>query len=131
MVDASEVIPEEGIFLVDAFEYIYRTMTPNWQEVENKLTDPAVQLRHLDDDVGRRMANGRAWAAYDDAQLKANKWLRSCIGQGLITAFISCNGEPLQLTRQGWEDPGFLKSGIDSNFAYSGAQLSIPRRPAT
>jgi hypothetical protein len=116
MVDASEAIPEKGISLVKAFEYVFHTMTPNWQELENQLTDPAVQLRHLDGDVGRRKANGRAWVAYDDAQLNANKWLRSCIGKDLITAFIFFNGEPLQLPRQGWENAGCLESGIGSNF---------------
>jgi len=116
MVDASELIPDEGIFLVDAFEHIFRAMTPNWQDLENQVTDPAVQLRHMEVDHGRREASGKAWAAYEGAELKANRWLRCSLGKGLITAFIFFNGKPLQLPRHGWENAGLLQNGIDSNF---------------
>ena len=116
MVDASELIPDEGIFLVDAFEHIFRAMTPNWQDLENQVTDPAVQLRHMEVDHGRREASGKAWAAYEGAELKANRWLRCSLGKGLITAFIFFNGKPLQLPRHGWENAGLLQNGINSNF---------------
>jgi hypothetical protein len=116
MVDASEMIPEGGIPLIDAFEYVFRAMTPNWQELEDQLADPAIQLRHMEADAERREANRRAWAAYDDAQLKANEWLRSCIGEGLIASFVSFDGKPLQLPRHGWENAGFLQNSIGSSF---------------
>jgi hypothetical protein len=102
MVDASEAIPEEGIFLVDAFEYVFRTMTPNWRDLKDRLRDPGTQ---------------DAWIAFDGAQLEANKWLRDRIGERSITACIcGPNSQLRQLTCEGWENVGFAENGISANF---------------
>jgi hypothetical protein len=111
MVDASEALPEEGILLVVAFEYVFRTMTPNWRELEVLAYKP-----HLHGEE-RPEVMRRSDAKYDRAQLEANKWLRDRIGDRSITArMCGPNGQLRQLTCEGWENVGFAENGISANF---------------
>jgi hypothetical protein len=120
MVESNDPIPAEGIYLLDAFEYLFRAMNPNWRELEDRCNEPAIEVT-LDIDSNEEMnrhLQDEAFLEYDLAQLSANKWLRSHIGDGSITAFIRdpSNDKSLQLSRQGWENVGFDQSGISSNF---------------
>lgn len=104
MVESSDPIPADGIYLLDAFEHVYRAMNPNWQELESRL----VASEETDE----------AFIEIDSAQLMANKWLRSRIGDGSIVAFVRdpLAGTSLQLSRDGWDGVGCSQSGITSNF---------------
>jgi hypothetical protein len=111
MIDASEAIPEDGILLVEAFEYLFRTMTPNWRDLEELAYKPHLHGRE------RPETMRRSDAKYDRAQLEANKWLRDRIGDRSITPLIyGPHGRVLQLTCEGWENVGFAKNGISANF---------------
>jgi hypothetical protein len=118
--ESNDPIPAEGIYLLDAFEYLFRAMTPNWRELEERGNEPVIDVT-VDTDSNAEM-NCRfmdeAYLEYDLAQLRANKWLRSQIADGSITAFIRdpSHDKSLHLTRQGWENVGLGQSGINSNF---------------
>jgi hypothetical protein len=117
MVDSEDPIPPNGVFLLDAFEYLYRASTPNWQIIEERC-DPARQANMglTEDEIQKALAD--AWDDYDCAQLKANKLLRSWLVTGTITAYIRDpdHNSNLQLSRNGWDNIGLLQSGITSNF---------------
>jgi hypothetical protein len=96
MIDASEAIPEDGIFLVDAFKYVFRTMAPNWRELEGLAYQPHLHGEERPENL--RIADEK----YDRAQLEANKWLRNRIGDRSITAYIcGPNGQVRQITCDG------------------------------
>jgi hypothetical protein len=122
MNDANDPIPADAISLVDAFDYLFRAMTANWKELEERCNEPvialALNLNENSNEEMNRQLMGDAFPEYDQALLKANIWLRSCIGNGGITAFIRdpLHDKQLQLQRQGWDDVGFCRSGISSNF---------------
>jgi hypothetical protein len=111
MIYASEAIPENGIFLVDAFLYVFHIMTPNWLDLKELACQPHLHGRERPEDLQR------ADADYDRAQLEANQWLRDRIGDRSITARIcDRHGQVQRLTCEGWENAGFLRTGIDENF---------------
>ena len=112
MIDESKSIPEDGIFLVDAFVYVFRTMSPNWRELEESACQPHLHGEERPENL--RIAD----AKYDRAQLEANKWLRDRIRGRSITPLIiyGPNGQVRQITCDGWENVGFAENGISENF---------------
>jgi hypothetical protein len=105
MSDSSVPIPANGVYLLEAFNQIFRAMTPHWKQLEDDLE------RYSEERVG-------PFEIIDAEHLKANLWLRARIQEGSITAFIRdpMTGNPLRLSRDGWEDAGLMQGGIESNF---------------
>ena len=68
MVDASG--DPDGEFSGDAFEYVFRAMTPNWARFENEIGDPGRADRAGKLTPKKREASRRAWITFDDAQFR-------------------------------------------------------------
>ena len=109
MSDANDPIPLGAIALMDAYQIVFEAITPNSSELLEAI-NPAQSSSDR--------ANREAWTAYDSSQLKANTWLRQRIADELLVALIRDpeRGEVLKLSHIGWENPGFLNSGIVGNF---------------
>jgi hypothetical protein len=121
MVDAHDAIPAEGIYLVGAFESVFRKQTPDWQNIEQRAVEAAKALLGCSDDPSQREQCQRdfekAKIPLDDAHFKANEWLRSHIIDGALTAYIRnpVTDKLLRLPRTGW---GMVleKSIIETDF---------------
>jgi hypothetical protein len=109
MTDANDPIPLDAIALVDAYQIVWESITL----ISSELLEAINPAQSISD-----QANREAWAAYDSSQLKANIWLRQRIADKSLSALIRDpeQGEVLKLSHIGWEDPGFLNSGIHENF---------------
>jgi hypothetical protein len=85
MTDAHDPISEDEISICDAFDIVYRTITPDWQilEADERLKTSSPYL-----DDPRDRANRAAWRSYDQARLGASEWLREKLGQGALIALF-------------------------------------------
>jgi hypothetical protein len=108
MLDGTEAIPEDGVLLMDAYENVFRAITPNWRELEAEILNSTA--------VEKEPERTLAWRALDSAQHKANILFRKRLTEGTLPAFIYADSRKLRLPTMGWEETGLLKSGIVSNF---------------
>ena len=115
MIDAEDPIPPEGILLRDAFDYLFRAMTPNLADLQYQL-NPQEKMG-LNDEQWRQFRSN-AWAEFDRAQRVANQRLRKWITDGAITAFVhdTEHDRTLRVTRDGWDRLGEFECGITANF---------------
>ena len=101
MLDAVEAIPVTGIFLTDAFDRLFRAMTPHWRDLQARLSNP-----------GSR----EVWDDHAHAERRANEVLRNALMDGSLTPLVYRLGVPEKLPREGWELRGQFETGITSNF---------------
>ena len=120
MIDAEDLIPPEGILLLEAFEYFYRRSTPNWADLQYQLTPR--EKTGLD--------GNRAWDEFDRAQRVANQRFRKLL-TGSLDTFVRDprNGQNLKLPRDRWDEPGEFENGITANFV--GPDDPLNRGPNT
>ena len=81
--------PKDAISFRAALDAVYRALTPDWQNLEERL-NPASQyygVFHDRDDKDRK--NREAWRTYDEARRCADEWLQERITQGKLTELIS------------------------------------------
>ena len=128
MIDAEDPIPPEGILLRDAFDYLFRAMTPNLAHLQYQL-HPREKMG-LNNEQWRQFRSN-AWDEFDRAQRVANQRLRKWITDGAITAFVRDpeHDRTLQLTRDGWDRLGEFENGITANFV--GPDDPLNRGPNT
>src|ERR1019366_80855 len=92
MADAHDAIPVDGIYLLDAFECMFRKQTPDWQKIEQHADEAAKALWGCSDDPLQsdkcQRDLDRAKIPLDDAHFKANELLRNRISDGTLTAHI-------------------------------------------
>jgi hypothetical protein len=112
MKDADDPIPvptpKDTILISDAFEQVFRALTPDWQILEQE-----------------RLKDQAASRNYDKAQRRANEWLREKIGEGALRALIRDPGDPhsnpprppqtFQLNRRRLTSMSDFETGIDDD----------------
>ena len=103
MKDADDPIPVGMISIRDARDKVCRTITPDWQTLEERL-NPASPSYEVFQKQDAKCAREEAWGNYDKAQRRAIKWLRDRISQGALVALVRDpkTGDILQLDRDKW-----------------------------
>ena len=98
-------LPRES-FCLDAFDYLFCAMTPNWVHLKNQF-HPRKEM----DNEQRRQFEKTAREEFDRAQRVANKRLRKWLTEGAIAAFVRDpeHDQTLQLPRDGWDGLSELK----------------------
>jgi hypothetical protein len=97
MKDAGDPIPVGMISIRDARDIVYRTNTPDWQSLEERLSDPSPDF-----DGPSGQANRKAWRNYDQALRHARECLCEKIIQGRLIPLVRDpkTGDILQLDRE-------------------------------
>jgi hypothetical protein len=128
MIDVEDPIPPEGILLLEAFDYLFRAMTPNWADLQYQL-NPREKMG-LDDEQ-RRQLEERAWTELNRAQRVANQQLRKWITEGAVAALLRDpeHDRTLRLPRDGWDRLGEFEDGITASFV--GQDDPLNRGPNT
>jgi hypothetical protein len=104
MTDFEGSIPVGMISFRDALGAVYRTITPDWQILEERLKTSSPSYEALQKQDARDDANREAWRGYDQAQRHAIELLRYKISQGVLVALVRDprTGNILQLDRDEW-----------------------------
>jgi hypothetical protein len=122
MTDALDAIPEDAIYLLDAFERVFQKQTPRWQVFGRRCDAIKLALLlHQENPLYTEKCQkvlDKALVPFDCAQFRANEWLRLRISDGALTAYIRnpVTDKLLQLPRTGWDCRALTKSAIVSNF---------------
>src|SRR5262245_17889392 len=87
----------------DARDIVYRTITSDWQILEERL-NPSSSAHHGLTEQDAKCSREEAWRNYDKAQRRALKWLWDRISQGALVALVRDPkiGDILQLDRNKW-----------------------------
>ena len=103
MNDADDPIPIGMISIRDARDTVCRTITPDWQILEDRL-NPASPSHGALQKQDAKCAREEAWGNYDKAQRRAIKWLRDRISQEALIALVRDpkTGDILKLDRDKW-----------------------------
>jgi hypothetical protein len=107
MKDADDPIPIWGISYRDVFQTLYRDLTPDWKALEERLSRAAPGDATQD-----------AWRSYDQAQRRANEFLREWIRQGALDDPMirdPSTGDILALDRDKWTSMGDFETGISDD----------------
>jgi hypothetical protein len=117
-------IPAGKISIREAFETVYRTITPDWQSLEERLNPASKHYDNLSEQDAE-CARREAWRNYDRAQRCANKLLRQWMSQGILIAWSRDpeTGQDLQLDPDEWASMGAFETGITDNFVAPGDPL--------
>jgi hypothetical protein len=111
MKDTDNSIPAGMISICRAFETVYQTITPDWQNLEAderlKTSSP-----YLDDP--RDKANREAWRSYDQARRRASQRMREALSQGALIALLwdSEKKRDQELTPKKWASMGDFEALI-------------------
>jgi hypothetical protein len=122
MTDALDAIPEDAIYLLDAFERVFQKQTPRWQVFGRRCDAIKLALLlHQENPLYTEKCQkvlDKALVPFDRAQFRANEWLRLRISDGALTAYIRnpVTDKLFQLPRTGWDCRTLTKSAIVSNF---------------
>jgi hypothetical protein len=105
-------IPYGGIRLTDAFNDLFRLLTPNWQDWAQK-SSIWFELEHLGDETPDEVHPDELWEA---AQAGAEATLRKALSERQLSACIKPPGEPaIVLEPEEWWTFGKY-NGIHSNY---------------
>jgi hypothetical protein len=122
MADANDAIPEDAIYLQEAFECVFQKQTPRWQ-IFGRRCDAiklALLLNQENPDYTKKCQKvlDKALVPFDRAQFRANEWLRLRISDGVLTAYVRnpVTDKLLQLPRTGWDCRALKQSAIVTNF---------------
>jgi hypothetical protein len=105
-------IPYGGIRLTDAFNDLFRHLTPHWKDLAEK-SSIWFELEHLGDETPSEAHPDELWEA---AQAEAEATLRKALSERHISACIKPWGEPItELEPEKWWAFG-KSNGIHSNY---------------
>jgi hypothetical protein len=115
---SKDPIPAEGIWLSDAFDLVFKSKTPNWQDLYNK---HCVAFEDESWDIADGMhPDLNSWYT---ARGKAERIFRTALENGDLIAYIHDlrTGETLQLAPEAWQLPDsyanwYVPRGINSNY---------------
>jgi hypothetical protein len=122
MKDADDPIPapcpEDTIFVSEAFNRVYQALNPDFQILKERLNPASTYYAAFQEKDAKDRANLEAWNNYDNAQRRANEWLREKLSQGSLTALVRDpdNDRCLKYNRHRWASMSVFETGIADDF---------------